>query len=75
MTATTKTQLVFETECGEYRVVGKTFKECRAKACRLLSVDGPRALRFSEVGGSREFYKSLYDGQDYHVDASGRKHS
>lgn len=72
MTATT---IKFETQCGGYTVEGRTFAECRRKAGRFMEVSGPRALRFTEVGGEREFYTSLYDGQDYHIDAAGRKHT
>lgn len=72
MTAT-KT-IRFETRDGEYTIEGETFKECRIRAGRFLSVSGPRALHFYEVGGNREFYTSLYDGQDYHTDAAGRQH-
>lgn len=71
----TTTTIKFETESGEYSVEGRTFRDCRIKAGRHLSVSGPRALRFAEVGGKREFYTSLYDGQDYHIDAAGRKHT
>jgi hypothetical protein len=72
---TTTTKMAFETECGEYRVEGKTFRECRINAGRLLSVSGPRSLSFSEIGGGRAFYTSLYDGEDYYTDAAGKRHT
>ncbi len=72
---TTKTKWVFETPCGEYRVEGGSYKECRRKANALLEVSGPRGLKFEEVGGNREFAVSLYENEDYYTDAAGRKYS
>lgn len=55
-------------------VTGKTVKECREKACAMLSVSGPRGLKFSAEDGSG-FVVSLYDGQDYSWDKNGRRRS
>ena len=69
-----KAKLVFETNDGEIRVEAASFKEARSLACRELSVSGPRSLHFYEVGGDREFFESLYDGEGWYTDAAGRKH-
>lgn len=70
-----KTKLRFETACGEYRIEGETFRSCRIRAGRYLSVGGPRSLLFTETDGERQFLTSLYDGEDWYTDAAGRKHT
>ena len=65
---------------GYYRQITlarPTLAEIHRDACRTLAVSGPRALHLAEdwdgqcpIG--RQVYVSLYDGEDYTVDAIGR---
>ena len=52
-------------------VKAKSIKEARYNACGLLSVSGPRSLKFQAEDGSG-FFISLYEGQGKIRDKNGK---
>lgn len=60
----------FTSESGR-TIQAKTLRDARWEACSMLSVSGPRGLRFQAEDGSG-FEVSLYEGAGRAWDANGR---